>query len=131
MGGVDAIVCDESRDGIVLLHFTRVPSAAEFDAYLALLDGVLARRRRYVVIFDVQTKDAMPSDQRRIQAEWMRKRRDDLQRWCAGTAFVFRSAMYRFVLSSIFLIQPIPTPYEICATVDAALAWASKQLAAA
>ncbi len=125
---MSAIATEAPQDDLLIFHFTHVPNDQEFENYLRTLDGLLDRRRRYAVILDVQTKELMPRSQRRAQAEWMKRRRTDLEKFCAGTAFVFQSAVYRFVLSSIFLLQPIPTPYEICANVDEALAWARQKL---
>jgi hypothetical protein len=58
----------------------------------------------------------------------MRAHRDEMRAAGVGLAFVSSSAIFRFMLSSVFLIQRPPMPYVVVATLDEALAWAQLQL---
>ena len=47
--------------------------------------------------------------------------------YCIATAMVTQSMGFRFVLSSVFLLRPLVTPYTVCGTVAEALAFVQRE----
>ena len=113
---------------IVIVRVSGVATDEEFTAYLDQLTEDIRTHDRLVHIYDARTSGRTPGTQRRMQAEWMAAHKDVLVQKSLGTAFVFSSAIQRFVLSSIFLISPIPGPYTIKGTVAEACAWGLEKL---
>lgn len=56
-------------------------------------------------------------------AQWMKATADETRKWCVGNGIVSRSLGFRFLLSSIFLVKPMPCPYQVCASFDEAMTW--------
>ena len=121
---------DEAAWPLVIVHFDGTPTDEEFAAYLGHFDGVLARQTPYAVIIDASRGATAPFAQRRQQAEWLKRHKDDLKQYCRGSAFVLASMAMRAVLSTIFLLSPLPVPQQVCATLEDAKAWAHRRLTA-
>jgi hypothetical protein len=47
-------------------------------------------------------------------AHWMKETGHLSTKYCLGTGIVTQSLGFRFLLSSIFLIKPMPCPYQVC-----------------
>ncbi len=121
---------DETAWPMVIVHFDGTPTDEEFAGYLRHFDGVLARQEAYAVIFDASVSSMAPFAQRRQQADWLKRNHDGIKRYCRGAAFVLPSMAMRAVLSTIFLLAPLPVPRQICATLDEAMAWTHRRLKA-
>jgi hypothetical protein len=124
------VTIDDSRSPVLVIALHAAWSDAEFDDYLARMTSALERATRPIaVVVEVVGSHQPTTEQRRRQAAWMRAHRDLIRRRCAGIAFVFASPIFRFVLSSILLIEPIAIPYVVSTTRDDALAFAKARLA--
>jgi hypothetical protein len=119
---------DRSRWPIVVVELTGKPSDANVDEYLRGLTALLQDDVRGVVIVDMSRAEPSSPEQRKRIGEWMRTHRARLEKHGMGAAFVITSAVFRFVLSSIFLIQRPPMPYTVESRLEDAIAWAQKQL---
>jgi hypothetical protein len=126
---MSAIRIDDSEWPILVVTFVGVPSAGDFAAYLAGLDERLARGVPYAVILDARHAGVQPGRQRQQQAEWMKQNKEQLQRYLRGCAFVFSSPLLRIVLQGIFYLQPLPSAWMICGTLEEARRWAEARLA--
>ena len=120
---VGAIQFDESRWPLVILTFDGVPTDAEFEAYLAQTLLLYARKQRHAYVVDTRKGGLLPRGQRQRQGEWLKEHKDLLALYSAGTAIVMTSSVLRFVLATIYLIQPPFVPTEIFATIEQATSW--------
>ena len=118
----------EERGALLLMTVSREPTTAEFEQTLRVFEARLARRERCVFIFDAVRVSNLPAELRQRQGEWLREHDAAIRAWVLGVAFVFSSAIPRFVLSSIFLVKPLPIPYTVCATQAEAIAWADQTM---
>jgi hypothetical protein len=100
----------------------------QFLSYLERLTRAIAQGGRHATVIDASVAEITPPSQRRMQANWLRTHKAALAEHTAGTAFVFNSAVFRWVLSGIFIIQPPPMPHIICKTVGEGVRWAAAQL---
>jgi hypothetical protein len=123
-----SITIDESKWPIIVVTFSGTPNDEEFAAYLAKLTTCLQKKVPSAYVIDARHSPNPPTKHRKMQADWMKENKELIKDRSAGTAFVFSSAIFRFVLSAIFLIQTLPHPYIVVGTLEEALDWAQKQL---
>lgn len=62
------------------------------------------------------------------KAAWFKQHERLMKENVAGTAVVFHSPLFRFMLTSIMLIVPIPVPFSTRGLLEEGVAWAEKQL---
>ena len=124
----DGIECDETRWPIVIFRTTGIPNDENVDRFIAKADEYLRRGEPYVVIFDNTHSGRATTYMRKRASEWLTSNSERLSQHCLGTGLVFRSAAFRFVLSTVMLVVSHPVPHEVCGTCDEAVAWAEAQL---
>jgi len=56
--------------------------------------------------------------------------RDDIKRWCLGTAYVMDSVLLRMALRGFLLLMRPPYPYAVFSTPEEAERWCAQHLAA-
>jgi hypothetical protein len=120
---MSGILVDETRWPIITVTTIGSCSDEEFEGYLSQMTQSLRRKTRVAVIIDTTQASHTPSHQRKRQAEWMREHKEVLTLYSAGMVFVSKSAVLRFVLSSIFLIQSPPCDYSVTSSLLAAAEW--------
>jgi hypothetical protein len=122
------IKIDDTHWPIVVVTTIGVCSDQEFESYLSWMTKSLQRKTRVVTIIDLSQAGRTPKHQRQHQTSWMQAHKEALSLYSAGTAFVFTSPVFRFILSSIFLVQSPPGDYCVVGTIEEARVWAYKQL---
>jgi len=118
----------EDYGQLVIGTYTPPLTEAAYERYLQEFGALYQRRQRFLIIFDATRTPDIPAPLRRRQAEWNKENDALLRRYLIGVAFVFSSPASRFVLSSMFLLKPLPVPYTVCATREEALIWAGSAL---
>lgn len=119
---------DSSRLPVLVVTIEGPPTDEEHARYLEELRE-LAARGRHVCIVNAIDGGALTGLQRRRQAEWLDRNRAMLDANCAGNAFVFASAIQRFMLSGVLLVTQMPYPYLVVPTLEEAERWAVERLA--
>ena len=123
-----AIEFDQSRVPLSVITYRGLASTVEFDAFIARVDGWLGERQTYALVFDVSRADVPTAVQRRRLAEWTASRRQELTRFCLGTAFVITTPSIRGAFTAVLWLQPLPYPHEVVASRQEGEAWCRKQL---
>ena len=95
---------------------------ADVDAYLERLREIHHRDRPYIAASLMLRYSAAPSQVRRV-GEWIRENKSDVTRLCAGSAIIAPSVGFRFLLSSLFMIQRMPMPYTVVSGPREAADW--------
>ncbi|MEQ8460276.1 MAG: hypothetical protein RLO52_44835 [Sandaracinaceae bacterium] len=95
---------------------------ADVDAYLEGLRELHDRDRPYIGASLMLRYSAAPGQLRRV-GEWMREHKDDVARLCVGSAIIAPRVGFRFVLSSLFMIQRMPMPYTVVSGSREAAEW--------
>lgn len=95
---------------------------AQADEYFEILDGIYARKRPVVWLSVIGPMDPRAPALTRI-ASWMKDNRQNLAEHAKAMSFVASSAVFSFVLSGLFLVQPLPTPYRVDSKLDNGLRW--------
>jgi hypothetical protein len=120
---------DESRFPLVVVTARGEISLEDFKQYLVDIERVI-RRGRQAHVLDFRGAKVPGTAIRRGKAEWFKRNRELMQQNVAGTAVVFQSPVFRFMLSSIMLLVPIPVPFSTHKLLEDGEAWARAQLRA-
>lgn len=127
-----SVVFDDHAWPVLSVRLKRAMTDDEFDAYLAGLEHHMKRAQaqntKIVVVIDSTIPIRTPRQQQMAQGKWMKDHRELVRETSVATAFVLTSAMSRFILSTILLVQPMATPYKVFGTVEEAEAWARSLL---
>lgn len=125
---VRSIWVDTEAFPIVVIPLAGVIQRDDFDAYLAACEGVLALGERFALLYDTRLGRQVAMELRQDQARWLRAHRQRMEALCCGYALVIDKPLYRFVLSTVLLLTPLPAPYEVFASYNEARIWAMSRL---
>lgn len=127
-----AIAVEQQYLPVIRIAHDGATSDEDFERYLnTLRDSMYAPNAGHrLLVIDATYSAPTPATQRRMQADWMKEHADRIRKFTVGVAFVIPSGMIRGMLTAIFWIQPLPSPHEVCATLEQALDWGDTQLAA-
>ncbi|HEX6839286.1 MAG TPA: STAS/SEC14 domain-containing protein [Polyangia bacterium] len=118
---------DESRYPLVVVTAQGEIPLDDFQQYLVDIERVI-RRGRQAHVLDFREARVPSAEVRRGKAEWFKQHERLMKEHVAGTAVVFHSPLFRFMLSSIMLIVPIPVPFSTHGVLEEGVAWAERQL---
>ena len=114
---------DESLWPVVV---NMIPSRAidgELDAHMRYVDRLYARGEPFLTATFISLKTRSTSEQRGRMGEWMKSTQAQMQELNRGAVFIAGSTLFRFTLSGVMLLSPLPIPYEVCTNADEAAAW--------
>ncbi|MBX5482281.1 MAG: hypothetical protein IRZ16_10660 [Myxococcaceae bacterium] len=120
---------DTSSWPIVVHSMEGTPGHEEIEAYIREATAVLYRREPHVVILDASRMGKVSAHLRARTRQWQTEHRDALRSWCLGTAKVLVSPLTRFIAMTVLMVNPLPTPWTVCESLDEARAWAADLLA--
>lgn len=122
------IETDLTRWPIVVHRTIGSPTDHEVDGFIERAEAILDRRVPHVVVFDSLLSDVPSAYMRKRSIDWLKANGERMKGLCVGTALMFRSPAFRFVMSGVMLLSAHPTPHIVCGTLDEALRWARAQL---
>lgn len=122
-----AIRIDQSCPPVVLTVFRGRQTERELEAYIAEMDAMYARGRRYLGATLMLEYSPDPRHIRRI-ADWTRATKDRVAELCLGVAMIAPSPGFRFMLSTLLMIQPLPVAYQVVSDVEEAADWLDARL---
>ncbi|PTL75974.1 STAS/SEC14 domain-containing protein [Vitiosangium sp. GDMCC 1.1324] len=122
---------DESLWPLLLVRYVGTPSPEQQEEYQARLSACLRRGQKYVSIIDTRSFAGIPAAQRQRMAEFLREHEELFRQVTLGTCLLITSPMVRLVVSVVFHLKPMPTPYFIAPSMQAALDWVIGRLEAA
>jgi hypothetical protein len=98
---------------VVLVKFDADQTMEDCERFMDAMDAVHRRREPYASISYMRRYN---TDRQQVQrvARWMKENAGHTEQWCVGTGIVTQSLGFRFLLSSIFLVRPMPCPYQVC-----------------
>ncbi len=112
---VSAIVVDAGQWPLVRVLWDGEQTDADLDHYFRATRQCLERRERYVTMTWMRRYKSTRAHQQRIAA-FIHETNALNREFNRGAAIITRSLAFRFVLSTVLLIRPIPVPYRVCAT---------------
>jgi len=107
---------------LLLVKFDGEQTMPDVDYFIREMAAAQARKTPYA---SISLMRKYSSDRSQVQkvAQWMKSTADETKRWCIGNGIVSESLGFRFLLSSIFLVKPMPCPYQVCSSWDEAMTW--------
>jgi hypothetical protein len=123
-----AIDSDLSSFPLVFTRFDGVQTRDELEAYIARMNPIHARKQPWVSIVIVNNYIRDLWFLRRM-ASWIKETDQAVREHCLAVALVTSSSGLSFVLSTVFLMQPLRCPYLVCRTMDEANAFVRAQAA--
>ena len=118
---------DDSRFPLVVVTTHGEIGFDDFQQYLVDIERVI-RRGRQAHVLDFREANVPSAEVRRAKADWFKKHKTLMVENVAGTSVVFKSPLFRFMLSSIMLIVPIPVPFSTHGELEDGIAWSQRQL---
>lgn len=122
---------DESLWPLLLMRYVGTPSAEQQEAYQDRLGACLRRGQKYVSIIDTRAFTGIPAAQRQLMARFLREHEDLFRQVSLGTCLLITSPMVRLVVSVVFHLKPMPSPYFVAPSMQVALDWVIGHLEAA
>lgn len=123
------IEIDRSQSLLVVVRFLRGPTDDEFRQYIADYVQVLQTEPRFGAVFVTTAAMPMtPPRQVRMQAQFMKEHREQIERRVVGIAFSLPSPLMRGVLRGVLMLQPISCPHAVVGTEAEGVAWVKARL---
>ena len=123
------IEIDRSQKLIVVVRFHRGPSDEEFQRYLLDYRQVLEAGLRFGAVYvTTPNMPLTPPRQVRMQAQFMKECRKQMEERVVGVAFFLPSPLMRSVLRGILMLQPMPCPHTVVATEPEGVSWVRARL---
>lgn len=107
---------------MLLVKFDGEQTMDDVDFFIAQMKKAHARRERYASI-SLMRKYANKREHVQKVARFMKETYDATRELCVCNGIVSQSLGFRFLLSTIFLVKPMPCPYNVCASFDEAMSW--------
>lgn len=114
------------------LLVVRWPHAEQSDevmrAAFEKMASYTARKERYCILHDARSSPTLGAKHRRMGAEIGKRDAHLSERYCAGTALVFDSAIIRGAITAVNWLFSPPYPQKTFSTVEEARAWCEELL---
>jgi hypothetical protein len=107
---------------MLLVKFDGAQTMGDVEYFISEMNAAHARKQPYASISLMRKYTSNPSHVQKV-ARWMKETADKTRELCVANGIVSQSLGFRFLLSSIFLIKPMPCPYQVCASFDEAMDW--------
>ena len=104
----------EERWPIVWVRYHAVPTDEEVEHVLSAYERYMRTRADYGIA--IVTNLRHRAAQARRMGQWMKENHTHYEGRLKAMAFVSTSALLRFGLSTVFLIQPLTVPYAVVST---------------
>ena len=125
----NGIRLDITRWPIVIISPTPDVSDKSIEEFInTYFELIESKKERYAAVMDLTQRTNMTKNQRKILIDGMNKRKEFTAEYSAGTAVVFKSAIVRGIMMSIFWLFDPKYPTEIFKTVEEAVTWCGTQL---
>lgn len=125
------ITFDDSLWPLLVVRFSGTPTNQQFEEYMARRGSYLARNQKHALIYDTVSFNVLTSEQRQRQIDWLKERKELLQKLSLGSALIITSPVVRLLLSGILHFSQASTPYHAARSLPDAASWCAGRLASA
>jgi hypothetical protein len=120
--GVPAIEIFTDQWPAVFCKIDGEQTLADFEGYIAAFERMYERSERFAVITYLKHYTVKADIIARV-GRWFRETEPLFHKYLSSNAMVSPSSGFRFVLSSVYLIKPLPVPSIVCATPEEAVSF--------
>lgn len=124
------IVCDKERWPVVFWVFSGNQTDEDMRYYFENLTEIYRRKTRFSTI-TLMRKFSVNRQHLGQIADWIKKNRQEVSERLVSNSMVSTLLSFRFVLSSLMLLQPSATPYQVVPSLEEAIPWTVQHLRAA
>lgn len=117
---------DDSQWPLVRIQVDGQQSDADVAEFLLKLEGLLQRGEPYFALAEIRRYSPDFSHIKQL-ARWTLEHAGPAKEAVAAAALVMPSEAFRFLLSSFFLVTPMPCPFHPCTDLDEAVEWLAEQ----
>jgi hypothetical protein len=121
---------DDSRWPLAVFTAVGEQTEEDFEAYLAECGKLLRRREPHGTIFDVRRAAPIGPTLRKRQVEWLLRHDALLRAYRVASSFVMLTPLQRGVLRAILWMRPLPFPYSVTTSLEAAREFVCARLSA-
>jgi hypothetical protein len=107
---------------VVFIKIDGEQSIADFEAYIAAFNQMYDKQQQFSIITWVKKYKSQTELAARV-GRWFKETEPLIKKYWVSNAMVSPSAGFRFLLSAVYLIKPLPISSRVCATPDEALAF--------
>ena len=126
-----AYVVDEARWPLVVLRATAaVDDPDALNASYRALERVLAKQRRFLMLFDLRGASSSPSRRRRL-LDWGLRHEQALRAYLGASGLVVGNGFERGFVTAMLWLQPVPWPMRVFSSLQEAEAWLMQEHAEA
>jgi len=111
---------------VVFTKFDGDQSVKDIDDFMTMMDGVLARKQLFVTI-NWMKRYTRSRDSMHRMGEWIKQTESATSAYAVAMTMVNASVGFRFLLSTVFLVRPLPVPYTVTPTLEGAFAFCRSQ----
>jgi hypothetical protein len=118
-----AYLVDDRRLPLLVLRATSaVDDPDALDATYRALEQVLAKRQRFLMLFDLRGASSSPGRRRRL-LDWGLRHQQELRAYLGASALVVGNGFERGFVTAMMWLHPVPWPMRVFSSVAEAEAW--------
>jgi hypothetical protein len=107
---------------IVFIKIDGETTTADFEAYIAAFNKMYEKQQPFSIVTYLKKYNAKTEIVARV-GKWFRETEPLIKRYWVSNAMVSHSAGFRFLLSAVYLVKPLPISSKVCATPEEAVAF--------
>jgi hypothetical protein len=97
-------------------------TAADMETYISAFNHFYDKKQPFAVISWLKKYSAKGELVARV-GKWFKETDPLIRKYWVSNAMVSQSAGFRFLLSAVFLVKPLPIAYKVCAAGEEAIAF--------
>ncbi len=107
---------------VVFIKIDGEQTTADFEEYIAAFNRIYERQGRFSICTWVKHYKSRTEIVARV-GKWFKETEPLIKKYWVSNAMVSHSAGFRFLLSAVYLVKPLPIASRVCATPEEALAF--------
>jgi hypothetical protein len=111
---------------IVFIKLDGNQTADDFDGYIDAFNALYERKQSFSIVSYLKKYSADTGIVARI-GKWFKETEPLIKQYWVSNAMVSQSAGFRFLLSALYLVKPLPISSRVCATPAEAIAFTKAQ----
>jgi hypothetical protein len=122
------IIVDSKQWPVVRTLWDGEHSVQDIERYVAEVDAIYRRRQPFVTITWLKSYSTTAEVRKRI-SDMMTRSQALVKQYSVCSALISNSTGFRFVLSTLFLVKRMDTPYHVCAGLPEAMTFCRREAA--
>ncbi len=113
---------DTTQWPLLFSYFDGNNTEKDLENYIRSYNAVHRRKELYANITWMRKYSSDPKQVERVR-RWLKETETATRDYCVCAGIITQSFGFRFVLSAVFVVKPLPCPYDVTSSFDKALAF--------